>query len=60
MSEIQGKVVKKAKQNWVSKLLNAKGDKNTIAAWKEDLIRVTLVFDVRSVGLVCYSLTSSF
>ena len=60
MSEIQRKVVKRAKRSSVSKLINAKSDKDAIVGWKTDLIRVTHVFNVRSVGLVCYSLTSSF
>jgi len=43
----------------LSRLANAKNDKEAIAAWKLDLIRILQVFNVRSVGSVRLSLTVS-
>ncbi|KAF9785183.1 hypothetical protein BJ322DRAFT_1020756 [Thelephora terrestris] len=42
MVEIQGETVKEDERSWVSKLLGARGDKDTIAAWKQDLNRTEL------------------
>ena len=56
MAEIQGNVTKKGKQNWASGFLNAKGDKDAIATWKQDLMRVLQVFNVRSASPVWQSL----
>jgi hypothetical protein len=49
LAEIQKKVIEKGKRNPVSRLLHAKNDKETIAAWKSDLNKILLVFNVRSV-----------
>ncbi|KAF9791096.1 hypothetical protein BJ322DRAFT_425458 [Thelephora terrestris] len=45
LAEIQSKVTKKGKQNWASRFLTAKGDKDAIASWKRDLVMVLHVFN---------------
>ena len=52
MTEIQRKVVKQGKWNVVSWFILAKGDKDKIAAWKQDLVRFLHVFNVCSLGSV--------
>ena len=49
LAEIQRKLIKKGKQNAVSRLFHAKSDKETITGWKSDLSKILLVFNVRSV-----------
>jgi hypothetical protein len=49
LAEIQREIIKKGKRNVVSRLLHAKIDKETIAAWKSDLNKILLVFNVSSV-----------
>ena len=49
---MQRKVVKHGKRNAISRSIFAKGDKDKIAAWKQDLDRILYVFDVRSIGSV--------
>ena len=49
LAEIQRGVIKKPKQNIVSRLFHAKSDKDTIAGWKSDLNKILLVFNVSSV-----------
>jgi len=49
VERIQKKITKKREQNAFSRLLNAKNDKDTIAAWKVDFNRFLLVFNVRPV-----------
>ena len=49
MAEIQGKVVKQSQRNLASRIFHAKGDKETIAAWKLDLNRILHVFNVCAV-----------
>lgn len=53
---IQKDVVKQGKRNTASRLLRAKGDKETIAAWRKDLTRVLHIFNVRSDGCILHSL----
>ena len=60
VTEIQSKIVEKKERNLLSRLAQAKHDKETIAAWKLDLIRILQVFNVRSAGSVRLSLTASF
>jgi hypothetical protein len=57
LGEIQEKVIKKGKRNTVSRLFHAKIDKETITAWKSDLGKVLLIFNVRSVVVVWLLLT---
>lgn len=45
VTAIQAKVVKQEKRSPVSKVFHAKDDKDTIAAWKQDLNRVLHVFN---------------
>ena len=49
LAEIQRKIIKKGKRNPVARLLHAKNDKELIAAWKLDLNKILLIFNVRSV-----------
>jgi predicted YcjX-like family ATPase len=49
LAEIQRKIIKRGKRNALSRLFHAKIDKETIAAWKSDLNKILLVFNVRSV-----------
>ena len=60
MAEIQRKVIKQSGRNPASRLLHAKNDRETIAAWKLDLNRVLHVFNVRSVTSVWLLLTIQF
>ena len=50
LTGIQKKVVKQGKRNVVSRFILAKSDKEKIAAWKQDLVRVLHVFNVCLVG----------
>lgn len=60
MAEIRGKVVEKGERNWASRLVNAKSDKDAITAWRQELVGILHVFNVRSVGSVWHSLTEAF
>ena len=60
MAEIQRKVIKQSGRNAVSRLFNAKNDKEKIAGWKTDLNRILLVFNVRSTPLAWSLLTVPF
>jgi hypothetical protein len=57
LGEIQREIVKKGKRNTVSRLFHAKIDKETITAWKSDLAKALLIFNVRSVVAVWLLLT---
>ena len=46
MEEIQGRIVKQGKKNVVYRHLHAKSEKERIAAWRLDLIRILHVFNV--------------
>ena len=50
VAKIQKKNVKRGNRSAVSRLLREKGDKEAIAAWNQELIRVLHVFNVRSVA----------
>ena len=52
MAGIQGRIVDKRERGLLSRLANAKNDKEIIAAWKLDLISILQVFNVRSTGSV--------
>ena len=56
---IQEKIVEKCGRNLLSRLANAKSDKETIATWKLDLNRILHVFNVCSVIAARLSLTST-
>ena len=55
LTEIQRKVVKQGKRNPASRLFYARGDKDKIAGWKQDLVRVLNVFNVRLVASAGHS-----
>ena len=57
MAAIQKRVVKQGKQNVISRHLHAKNDKEKIAAWRLDLVRILHVFNVRSIAPAWHSLT---
>ena len=44
---IQKKIIEKGGRNLLSRLANAKNDKETITTWKLDLNRILHVFNVR-------------
>ena len=48
--EMQRKVVKRGKRNGVIRFILSKDDKDKITAWKQDLVRILQVFNVRSIG----------
>jgi hypothetical protein len=50
--KIQGKAVKQGKRNAFHRFVVSKSDKDKIAGWKQDFIRVLHVFNVRSIGSV--------
>jgi hypothetical protein len=57
LAGIQRKVVKQGKRNAVVRFILAKGDKEKIAGWRQDLARVLRVFNVRSIGPVWHPRT---
>ena len=52
VTEMQCKVAKQGKRNPALRFILAKGDKEKIAGWKQDLVRVLHVFNVRPIGSV--------
>ena len=48
VAEIQNKVVKQSGRNAVSRLFHARNDKEALGAWKSELNRILVVFNVRS------------
>ena len=52
LAKIQGNVVKQGKHNVFYRFVLSKSDKDKIAAWKQDLVRILHVFNVRSIGSV--------
>jgi hypothetical protein len=54
---IQRKVVKQGKRSTVVRFMLAKGSQEKIAGWKQDLVRVLHVFNVRLISPVENSLT---
>lgn len=57
VAEMEKKVVKQGKRNAVSRFVLAKGDKDKIIGWKQDLFRVLHVFNVSSINSVWHSRT---
>ena len=49
---IHRKVVKQGKRNAAIRFFLAKGDKDKIVAWRQDLVRVLHVFNVRSIDCI--------
>jgi len=60
VAEIQGRIIEKRERGLLSRLAHARGDKEIIAAWRSDLMRILQVFNVRSAGSVRLSLIASF
>jgi len=52
VAAIQRKVVEQGKRNVISRHLHAKDDKEKIAAWRMDLVRILHVFNVRPIPSV--------
>ena len=50
MAAIQKNAVKKGERNRVSRLIHKKSEKEAIAGWKQDLLRILQIFNVRSVN----------
>jgi len=46
VAEIQTKVIKQSGRNAASRLFHARNDKEIIAAWKSELNRILVVFNV--------------
>jgi hypothetical protein len=59
VAKIQGDVVKQGKRNALYRFVLPKTDKDRIAAWKQDFMRVLHVFNVRSIGFVGHSYVNS-
>jgi hypothetical protein len=60
VSQMQRKVDKRGKRNAVFRFMLAKGDKDEITAWNQELFRILHVFNVRSIGtLEIHELSSS-
>ena len=57
---IQKKVIKQGKRNAVSRTFHAKGDKDKILAWRQDLNGILHVFNVRAVSPARHPLTATF
>ena len=49
IAEIQNKVIEQSGRNATSRLFHARNDKEIIAAWKSELNRILVVFNVCSV-----------
>ena len=52
LTEIQKRVTKRGKRSAALRFILSKDDKDKIAVWKQDLVRVLHVFNVRSTGSV--------
>ena len=50
MDNVQTRIVDKNERNAFSRALHAKGDKDAIAAWKQEFNRILQIFNVRPVG----------
>ena len=48
VAEIQGKVIKRSGRHSISRFFHSRDDKDTITAWKSDLNRILIVFNVCS------------
>ena len=49
VAAVQKKIATQGKRNVVSQVFHAKSDKDAIAVWRQDLVRVHHVFNVRRV-----------
>jgi hypothetical protein len=55
---VQRRVDKRGKRSVVVRFMLVKGDKDKIAAWNRDLVRILHVFNVRSIGF-CWDSANS-
>ena len=60
MAAIQRRIAKQSKRKAIFRHLHAKNDKEKIAAWRSDLIRILHVFNVRYIASVWLLLTLHF
>ena len=58
MAVMRSKIIKQGKRSAVSRFLHRKVDKDQVAAWKQDLLRILHIFSVCSVDRFWHSLTS--
>jgi hypothetical protein len=56
MAKMQMRVDKQGKRGVVVRFILAKGDKDKIAAWNQDLVKILHVFNVRSIGFFVWYL----
>jgi hypothetical protein len=59
VSRIQGKVAKQNKRNALHRFVLSKTDKDKVAAWKQDFVRVLRVFNVRTTDSLGHSSANS-
>jgi hypothetical protein len=59
MAKIQGMVIKQGKRNALYRFVPFKTDKDKIAAWKQDFMRILHVFNVRTIRSVGRSFSNS-
>ena len=59
VTDIKGRVLKEGKRHPVTRFILSKGNKDKVAAWKQEFIRVLHVFNVRSIGSVAYCVLSN-
>jgi hypothetical protein len=57
MVEMQRNVDKQGKRNRFIRFILAKGDKDKIAAWNQELVRLLHIFNVSPIGSVVNSRT---
>ena len=57
LAKIQVKIVKQGKRSAIYRFVLSKSNKDKIAVWKQDLVRVLHVFNVRLIPSVGYSQT---
>jgi hypothetical protein len=55
MVKMQRRVDKQGKRSVVVRFILAKGDKDKIAAWNQDLVRILHVFNVGLIGICLVS-----
>ena len=60
MEEIQRKIAKQGKRGAISRYFHAKNDKDKVAAWRSDLVRILQIFNVRPIVSVRSLLTMRF
>jgi hypothetical protein len=59
VAKIQEKVIKQGKRNALRRFVLSKADKDKIAGWKQDFMRILHVFNVRSISSAGHSFANS-